>query len=110
MVVFRLLSLGKLALGGGLLFHKRLPPTAAREPASFSEKLLAARSKIRDKRGYLNGYKNILREVRELSAAERVRLRTGLALQTAYLFWRELTQLAADVLTGKLFRGSRRRD
>ncbi len=92
LVVFRLLSFGKMVLARETLFHKRAPTppaTSAHHPSvPAQERLALVRAKLRDKTGYLRGYARILATVNGLTPIEKYSLRLGLMLQFAYVYWR----------------------
>ena len=99
LVVLRLLAEGNLALSPERLFHKRVSPprpdgaVPAGSRGSFSE----ARGKLREKLGFVTGCSNVLRDVRDLTAGERLRLRHEVLRLRFYFCLRECGQAVAGV-------------
>jgi hypothetical protein len=103
LVVFRMLTLGRLVLSRELLFHKRVsdPQTASPsqfQPLSVRAGWAEARSKIRDKTGCLKGYVRILSGASGLTVFERIGMRLGVAQLAGYVYWRETMQALISTL------------
>jgi len=96
LVVFRLLSLGNLALSGKLLFHKRLVrPSADPAPRSQGKTtspiacVVRCCSANRDWQGYFSGYARIISGVESLTIGQKTRLRLALSRRRAEICLRE---------------------
>ena len=84
LVVFRILTLGNLALADDVLFHKRLAVPREGEngvhkaPKPSPERLLSFTGRVMEQWGYFYGYERIVEAADGLSFREKARLRTAL--------------------------------
>lgn len=95
LVVFRLLTRGRLALTEEVLFHKRLPPPPARSALRSSLTLLTQRLAMVPTawagwHTYFSGYQHTVDQLESLTPHEKSQLTALLRRRAAEAYWNEL--------------------